>query len=122
MSNNRDIGNNYESLAQDFLRKKKVKIIDTNFHSRFGEIDIIGLQNKDSLIFVEVRYRKNALFGTPEESVSHSKQQKIIKTAQYYLSLQPKYQAYGIRFDMIAICGTDKPEINWLQNIISIDQ
>lgn len=121
MSSNRDIGNVYEISAQKFLQKNNIKILDTNFHSKFGEIDIIGLQNKDTLIFVEVRYRKNALYGTPEESVSPSKQQKIIKTAQYYLTHNPKYQNYGIRFDMIAINGTDKNDINWLQNIISVD-
>jgi putative endonuclease len=122
MSSNRDIGDTYEILAQEYLRKNKIKIVDTNFHSRFGEIDIIGLHNKETLIFVEVRYRRNALFGSPEESVSRSKQQKIIKTAQYYLSQHSKYQTYNIRFDMVAINGTDKQNINWLQNIIDVNQ
>lgn len=122
MNSSRDIGNRYEKIAQQHLIANKIKILDTNFHSRFGEIDIIGIHNKDTIIFVEVRFRKNELFGSAEESVSHNKQKKIVMTAQYYLQQNNKYQHYGQRYDIIAISGIETPEINWLQNIISIDQ
>ncbi len=114
----REIGLNYEKQAQKFLKKNRVTILQTNYYCRFGELDIIGLT--DALLFIEVRYRQNSNFGTPEETVSPAKQKKLVKTAQFFLAQNPRYQHHDMRFDLIAISGTDAGEITWYKNIIDV--
>ena len=82
-------GKNAEIFAAKFLSSKGYRIIDRNFRSKFGEIDIIAIK-ENYLVFVEVKARTNNLFGFPEESVTQSKLNKIIKTAEYYFSIHPK--------------------------------
>ena len=78
-----------ESFAASYLSSKGYKIVDRNFRSKFGEIDIIATKD-NNLVFVEVKARTNNLFGLPEESVTQSKLKKIIKTAEYYFFIHPK--------------------------------
>ena len=80
-----DIGKIGENAVADLLKKKKYKITATNYRSPFGEIDIIA-ENKDSILFVEVKTRTQEMFGRGREAVGYSKQAKIIKTAQFYMS------------------------------------
>lgn len=77
------LGKKAEDYAISLLKKTSYKVLDRNFHSRFGEIDIIAIKD-GVLIFVEVKARWSAKFGTPEEAVTPGKIQKIVKTAQYY--------------------------------------
>ena len=89
-----------EALAAEYLRSKKYTIVAANFQSRFGEIDLIAA-NKNSLVFVEVKLRKNANFAAAAEYVDRRKQDKLRVTASIYLAdhptdLQP-------RFDVIEI-------------------
>ena len=127
-----EIGNKAELEACKFLLSQNVKIIEQNFKALpYGEIDIIALDtssqgSKDSgsqsgmtvsddsiLIFVEVKYRKYTSFGTAQEMVSKSKQQKIINTANIFLEQNPQYQNYECRFDVIAINNND---IEWIKD------
>ena len=85
MSNQNKIrGNTGEDLASEFLIQKGYKIIKRNFHSRFGEIDIIATY-KDSLVFVEVKARSSSRFGAPIEAVTPQKIENIRKTGEYFL-------------------------------------
>lgn len=79
-----DTGSLGEKLARDFLKKKGHKIVESNFHCRWGEIDIITKQ-KDFLVFVEVRARTNRNFGTPEESITSGKKRRVKTAALRYL-------------------------------------
>jgi putative endonuclease len=72
-----------EQLAKDFLKKKGYRILETNFRCRSGEIDIITL-DRDCLVFVEVRTKFSLDFGTPEESITHSKIGHLTRSAEYY--------------------------------------
>jgi len=72
-----------EKLARDFLINRGYIIKDTNYHCREGEIDIIALDG-DCLVFVEVRSKKSREYGSPEESITHSKKGKIIAAAYHY--------------------------------------
>ncbi|MBR3628283.1 MAG: YraN family protein [Elusimicrobia bacterium] len=100
-----DIGKKYEDEAVDFLKSLKYKIIEQNFKLLpIGEIDIIA-KDKNTLVFVEVKYRKTKVFGTPAEFVTKSKQKKVIKTALCYIK-QNKIKA-DIRFDVVSICQTE---------------
>lgn len=87
-SNTKSRGSQGEDIASSFLTSKGYKIIARNFHSRFGEIDIIAIHNQ-ILVFVEVKTRWSNRFGSPVEAVTPWKISKIKKTSEYYSSLNP---------------------------------
>lgn len=95
------IGKDAEKLAEKYLIKHHLKLLERNFSSRFGEIDLI-MQDRDTVTFIEVRYRNSKMFGGAAASVTASKQSKIIKTAQFYLSQNPRHANKNCRFDVIA--------------------
>jgi putative endonuclease len=68
----KETGQRGERLAQDYLKKRGYRIIETNYRSPYGEIDIIS-KHKNTLVFMEVRAKKNLRFGSPEESVTEAK-------------------------------------------------
>lgn len=108
-------GNRAENLALKHLRKAGLKLIERNFSSRYGEIDLI-MQDNDYLVFVEVRYRKNQNFGGALESVDQRKQNKLRLTAQYYLQ-KNKRTDYPCRFDILCVAGNlMSPQIEWIEN------
>ena len=92
-------------LAEDYAVKLLIEnsytIIDRNFHSRFGEIDIIALK-EDVLVFVEVKARWSLKFGKPEEAVTPSKFWKIGRTGEYYSLLHPDLPK-KLRIDVVAL-------------------
>ena len=110
MENKRKKGFEYESKASDFLVKQGLSIIERNFYSKVGEVDIIA-KDRETIVFVEVKYRKNDDFGRPEESVNKKKIKKIKDTAFIYLQINNLYKS-NIRFDVISILGE---EITWLR-------
>jgi putative endonuclease len=77
-----------EDLASNYLKKKGYKIIERNFRQGYGEIDIIAT-HKDTLVFVEVKTRRNKSFGTPLESITPWKLKALVKTAMFYKSINP---------------------------------
>ncbi|WP_299178110.1 YraN family protein [uncultured Neptuniibacter sp.] len=95
------IGKDAEKYAEQFLKERRLKIIARNFSCRLGEIDLIML-DKNTLVFVEVRLRRNRNYGGAARSVTPSKQLKIIKTAQLFLQKNPQYNNNSCRFDVIA--------------------
>jgi len=111
-----DKGRLFEILALKFLRKQGLRKFQLNFHSRFGEIDLIA-QDADVLVFIEVRYRKNRNHGDAAATVNFSKQQKIIRTAEHYLQKNGLTNKMPCRFDVIGISGSvDALEIQWIKN------
>ena len=82
--NKRNVGANYEKIAGEYLKTLGYDIVEYNFYSRNGEIDIIA-QHEGYLVFVEVKTRTSEEYGTPAEAVSFYKQQHMLKSAQYYL-------------------------------------
>ena len=101
-----------EALAAEYLRTQGLKHITSHYRSRFGEIDLI-MQDKDTLVFIEVRLRKNTQFGGAAASITSSKQHKIVMTAEYYL------QQHGnrpCRFDAILMDGMDTKHITWIKD------
>ena len=94
-------GKKAEILSGLYLKLKGYKILDRNYHSRFGEIDIVA-KKSDVIVFVEVKARgKNALYQ-PSYAVDLYKQKKIIKTAYFYIS-QNGFLDVDIRFDVIEL-------------------
>lgn len=101
---NKIMGNAAEDMACEFLKKKKYKIKSRNFTTKIGEIDIVA-EYKDTIVFVEVKYRSSDMFGRPAEAVNIKKQFKIRKVAEQYL-LKSKSKLTP-RFDVIEILGND---------------
>ncbi|MBL7062429.1 MAG: YraN family protein [Dehalococcoidia bacterium] len=81
----KELGAAGEKLARNFLKKKGYRIRETNFRCREGEIDIVA-ERKDYLVFVEVRTKTSSGFGSPEESVTFAKKEKLIASALAYLN------------------------------------
>lgn len=94
-------GANGEEIAKNYLIKKGYQILTQNYHSRFGEIDIIA-KDRDCFVFVEVKTRSNASFGTPLEAITVFKLRKLIKTSQFYLN-QFKLGDVCYRFDAVEV-------------------
>ncbi len=97
----KEIGTAGEKLAKEFLISNNYEIIDTNFHSPYGEIDIIAEDN-GTLVFIEVKTRSTDL-DSALNSISISKRKKISKTASYFLSKNRSFEAMFTRFDVIII-------------------
>ncbi len=100
-----DIGKKHEQEAADYLKSLNYKILELNYKILpIGEIDIIA-KDKKTFVFVEVKYRKNKLYGTPAEFVTKTKQAKVIKTALCYIKKNGIKADF--RFDVISICGDE---------------
>ena len=97
----RDVGILGEKLANDFLKKKGYRIIETNYRSPEGEIDIIA-RHGDSLVFIEVRTKTSREFGSPEESITLTKMGRIKATAAHYQQTHSNLPALW-RIDVVAI-------------------
>ncbi|MBW7574025.1 YraN family protein [Caproiciproducens faecalis] len=95
-----------EDRAAQLLEQKGYRIVARNFHSRFGEIDLIA-ENKEYLVFAEVKTRDEHYCVSPLEAVTAGKQKKIIKTALLYL--QSHKTALQPRFDVIGIVTREEP-------------
>ncbi len=102
VSSSKTIGNINEKLALDFLLKNNLQLLEKNYSSRFGEIDLVMLDDH-VLVFIEVRYRKTRDFGSALESVDRAKQQRLLTTAQCFLKQHRKFQHHICRFDVVAI-------------------
>lgn len=96
-----ELGRAGEKLAACVLKKSGYRIIDTNYRCRYGEIDIIAL-NKDCLVFIEVRSKSSGAFGSPEESVSAAKRQRLTSSALNYLTSHDNLPA-DWRIDFVAV-------------------
>lgn len=114
---NKEIGNWGESLSKKYLKDKGYIIIEENFSCPSGEIDIIAT-DKNLLCFIEVKTRSNHNFGSPLESITSSKQRRIIKTAQYYICKHKLYKSF-CRFDAIEViftADTPHPKLIHIKN------
>ena len=115
--NKRSKGKEYEEKGRKYLESIGVKILDINYQGSFGEIDIIGYDNA-TLVFFEVKYRKNDFFGLPQESIDRKKRSKIYITAKEFIK-KNRLENEKIRFDAIVFL---KEELNWIKNIFWGDE
>ena len=111
-----------ESLAACYLRSRGLRLLQQNYQCRWGEIDLI-MEDKTAsgsvLVFVEVRYRKNVRYGTPEETVSKSKQKRILATASHYFQ-KHSLEDRAMRFDVVAITWPNyAPSLTWIPEAFS---
>ena len=105
-----------EELACQYLQQQGLKILSRNFRTPRGELDVI-MEDGKTIVFVEIRYRKQTRFGSGAESVTQAKQAKLITTALYYLQQHPKYTHRPTRFDVVSITRqTGQAEIDWIKD------
>lgn len=116
MQNNRQLGESYEELACLFLINQGLRLVAKNTLSRLGEIDLI-MQDRFCLVFIEVRYRKNGLYGDAQSTVTINKQKKIIKAAYIWMQQQNiDIENCEFRFDVFATTGNHS---EWIKNAFS---
>ncbi len=106
-----------ERAAETFLQQQGLQSITQNFQCRSGEIDLI-MREGTTLVFVEVRFRKTDNFGSPIESVTASKQRKLLQTAQLFLLAHPQWRNAPCRFDIVAARPAENAALRfeWIQN------
>lgn len=120
------IGEQTEKIAANYLTAKGLVFINKNFQCKLGEIDLI-MREGQHLVFVEVRYRKSQQFGGAAASISQKKQQRCLRTAEYYLQKNSQWMNFPCRFDVILLSQktnshtqfndeNDILHIDWIKN------
>lgn len=113
--NKRAEGTAYENRAAQYLEAHGYQILAHNYRCKQGEIDLIA-KDGDYLVFVEVKYRKDARSGYGAEAVNRQKQRRIINSARWYLAQQGLGESVPCRFDVVSFCGE---EITLIQDAFS---
>ena len=108
-----DQGAQAEKLAVQYLQQNGLKLVEQNYRGRFGEIDLI-MQDGTTLVFVEVRLRRNGEFGGAAASIDMRKQQRIVSTAQQYLASLARIPE--CRFDVVLMDEIEQRNMHWLKN------
>ena len=115
--NKRKFGIIGEKIAQKYLKDNKYEIIENNYYTRNGEIDIIASKN-NYIIFVEVKTRTNEKYGKPSESVNNTKKIHMKRSAAIFLK-ENSFSRFTIRFDVIEVYMINgKCKINHIKQII----
>jgi len=112
-------GEKGETLAAKYLKKRGYKIIEQNYRTPLGEIDIIA-KEKNTIVFVEVKSRRSIRFGSPKWAVTPKKQRKISMVALHYLKTT-KQTTDKARFDVVSILSNkDDPQIDIIKNAFDL--
>ena len=114
-------GKKGETLAEAFLEREGYRIIEKNYRTKCGEIDIIGL-DKDCLAFIEVRTGNTERFASPEDSINKRKQNQIAKSALMYIK-KKRLEDQDCRFDVVCVEGVNSgfPKIRLIKNAFELD-
>ncbi len=107
-------GKEAELLARRHLEQQGLRLLAQNWSCKRGELDLVMLDG-DTVVFVEVRYRKNTQWGGALDSIDGRKRQKLIFAAQYFLQRESRWADSPCRFDVVAI-DSSLDQLNWMQN------
>ena len=116
--NNKEIGNNGENKAADYLENQGYSIIERNWRTNRGELDIIAVKN-DILVFVEVKTLPNGTMDMIQRELNYQKRQRIIKTSKRFLLNHRQYSNSYIRFDVIVIDMPGLEPVYHIENAFS---
>ncbi len=117
---NKTVGGQGEDLAADYLRKQRFSILARNFRCKGGEVDIVAKEGR-TFVFVEVKTRRNAIYGPPQLAVTPFKQRQIAKAALTWL-LKNGQESAPARFDVIAImlAAGESAKIDHIKNAFDL--
>ena len=114
MDNRRSLGDRGEDLAAAHLKKQGYKILERNYRTPIGEIDLVA-RHQGALVFIEVKTRRSRRFGSPQEAVHPAKQERLRNLAEYYLQQQGLGEVM-VRFDVVGILWQEgKPQIEVIE-------
>jgi len=114
-------GRHAEQQALQYLQGRGLRLLERNFRSRYGEIDLI-MREADCLVFIEVRYRRRRDYGGAAASVDGNKQARLVSTALYYLQRHPGSAQQPTRFDVVALTElNDTTNIEWIRDAFQTD-
>lgn len=113
----RQQGLDAETQVHDFLQQQGLKPLARNVHSPRGEIDLI-MDDDGTVVFIEVRLRNRSDFGSGAESVTRSKQQKLIATALYFLQQNKRLEKCPARFDVVSV--NNQSNMDWIKNAFEV--
>jgi putative endonuclease len=109
-------GNHAENIALRYLRRSGLTLLARNYRCRRGEIDLV-MQHAGQLVFVEVRYRNRAGYGTPAETICAAKIRRLRLAAETFLQNHDQHSEQPARFDVVALSGPLKhPSIDWIRD------
>lgn len=108
-------GERAEQIAAGYLQRKGLALIETNYRCRWGEIDLV-LQDRDTIVFIEVKLRHSTSFGGAAYSVTPRKQARIVAAARHYLAGKHEMPC---RFDVVLLKRLDPPRIEWIRDAFS---
>ncbi len=114
------LGREGEDRAAQFLKKQGYKILERNYSTPQGEIDLIAL-HRGEVVFVEVKTRTNDAYGAPELAVNPRKQQRMVKAALGYIKYKKLHQV-PCRFDVVAISAAAEQSIDLIENAFEMDR
>lgn len=112
----KNLGKIGETLTKKRLLKNNWTFLSSNFHTRFGEIDLIFLDQKNTLVFIEVKTRTDDKLGNPEQAITPKKISSLLKAASIFVQKNPKFQNHLYRLDAACI-NLKKKSFNYYQNI-----
>jgi len=105
-----------EAEAERYLRTLGYGVIDRHFTCRFGELDLVATDQKE-LVFIEVKQRRSVHFGTPEESITRRKLERLASAIEVYRSAHPEFDHWTYRLDLIIIDESNDKEIRHLRGL-----
>lgn len=111
--NRKELGSRGEGLARRYLSRKGFRILDRNWRTRLGEIDLV-CRDRDTLVFVEVKARSGADFGRPYEAVGPVKQSRLRRLAEEYIGSHELADC-PVRFDVLSVLMLKKPEVEHIE-------
>ena len=107
-----------EDMALAFLVEQGLREVARNYRCRHGEIDLI-LDDGDTLVFVEVRFRASGALVSAAQSITHAKQRRLLASAEHFLQRRADSEQRECRFDVVAISGNaPRPAVRWLRDAI----
>jgi len=119
MTYQKRIGNLGETIAAEFLENKGYQLIDHNYHTRYGELDLVMLE-LDSVVFVEVKTRTSDTFGTPEDSVTSEKLERLQSAALLWLQAHPEVDDEW-RMDVVSVNLTHDQRVENIEHFINVE-
>jgi len=109
-----------EAAARATLEAQGLRTLASNVNFRFGELDLV-MRDGDTVVFVEVRYRRNDRFGGGAGSVDHKKRRRIVLAARAWLAGQRGLADAPCRFDVVSVQGDRSLECDWLRGAFTLE-